>query len=323
MVASLPSVWFEREILLDLRAGVAAEAEILGPASATPDDPYRELPSAVGVVASQHVYDAELMDLAPNLRVIARTGIGFEKVDIVAATKRGIAVTNTPAAPTVSTAEHAITLMLWVAKNVKQSEAELRDGGSNLYARHTGIELDGLTLGVVGYGRIARRVAAVAASMGMQIAAFDPFLDPGEFGEARRTETLEDLAGASDVLSLHIPLTTDNAGLVNEAFLAAMKPGAILINTARGGLVDLSALEESLESGHLFGVGLDVTDPEPLPPGHRLLHRNDVTITPHVAAGTAATKRRIFKTAFEQVIQVLEGTRPRHLVNPEIWKETM
>jgi phosphoglycerate dehydrogenase-like enzyme len=263
------------------------------------------------------------MDRAPGLRVIARTGIGYEKVDIAAATQRGIAVCNTPDAPTVSTAEHTITLLMMVAKNVKQSEAVLRRGGSDFYARHTGLDLHGLTLGLVGYGRIARRVAGIASGMGMRIAAFDPYLEPGEFGDARRTETIEELAATSDALSLHIPHTPENAGLVDSSLLSAMKPGAILINTARGGLVDLAALEGSLESGHLFGAGLDVTDPEPLPPDHPLLHRNDVVVTPHVAAGTAGAKQRIFRTAFEQVMAVLRGTRPVHLVNPEIWKETM
>jgi len=319
LVASRPLVWFEREVLPDLRAGVAARAVILGPASATPDDPYAELPMAIGIVASQHDYSGELMDLAPTLKVIARTGIGYDKVDVDAATKRGIAVCNTPDAPTISTAEHAITLMMMVAKNVKRSEAELKDGGSDFYARHVGIELEGLTLGLVGYGRIARRVAVIARGLGMNIAAFDPYLDSTAFTATTRCFTLEQLAGTSDVLSLHVPLTEDNAGIIGKDLLAAMKPGSILINTARGGLVDLAALGEILDAGRLFGAGLDVTDPEPLPPDHPLLHRLDVVVTPHVAAGTAGAKRRIFDSAFNQVLQAINGTRPPHLVNPDVW----
>ncbi len=319
MVASRLSVWFEREILVDLRPGVAARATILGPASATPDDPYRGLPAAAGIVASQHIYSGELMDLAPGLRVISRTGIGYEKVDVAAATERGIAVCNTPDAPTVSTAEHTIALLLMVAKNIKQSESELKGGGSDFYSRHVGIELEGLTLGLVGYGRIARWVAGFARAFGMRIAAFDPYLGTDAFADATRCDTLEQLAASADVLSLHIPLTTDNANVIDNDLLSAMKPGSILINTARGGLVDLAALEGSLESGHVFGAGLDVTNPEPLPPDHPLLKRLDVVITPHVAAGTAGAKRKIFNTAFEQVMQVLDGTRPQHLVNPQVW----
>ncbi len=314
---SKPSVWFEREILPDMYSAVAARAEILGPATVFPDDPYRELVGARGIVASQHVYTGDLMDLSPELKVISRTGIGYDKVDVAAATQRGIAVCNAPDAPTISTAEHAITLMLVVAKNVKKSEAEIRGGGSDFYARHTGIELEGLTLGLVGYGRIARRVATIARGFGMVIATYDPFLET--IDDATRHDSLESLAATSDVLSLHIPLTSDSAGLIDKDLLAAMKPGAILVNTARGRLVDLAALEGSLESGHIFGAGLDVTDPEPLPPEHPLLARSDVVVTPHVAAGTAGAKRRIFKTALDQVMQVLDGTRPQHLVNPEVW----
>jgi phosphoglycerate dehydrogenase-like enzyme len=320
VVTTLPLVWFEREILADMRAMVAERVTVLGPASATPSEPYAALTEAAGIVASQHVYDAALMDLAPQLKVIARTGIGYDKVDVAAATARGIAVCNTPDAPTISTAEHAVTLMLMVAKNVKRSEAELRAGGSDLYARHMGIELYGLRLGLVGYGRIARRVAAIAGGLGMDVAAYDPYLGDEVFGTTIRVDTLDDLVASCDVVSLHVPLTGDNAGLVGTDLLGQMKPGAILINTARGGLVDPVALEAALETGRIFGAGLDVTDPEPLPPDHPLLHRVDVVVTPHVAAGTAGAKRRIFTTAFEQVVTALNGERPPHLVNPEVWR---
>lgn len=315
-----PEVWFEREILPDLVRTVAAQASILGPAGATPDHPYEALPGASGIVASQHVYDAALMDLAPNLRVISRTGIGYEKVDVAAATARGIAVCNAPDGPTISTAEHTIALMMMVAKNVKQSESELRGGGSDFYARHVGIELDGGTLGLVGLGRIARRVASIALALNMRVTAYDPFLDAMAFPPAiRRVETIDGLVAGADVVSIHVPLTESNAGLFGADLLQLMKPGSILINTARGGLVDLAALADALNSERLFGAGLDVTDPEPLPPDHPMLARDDVVITPHVAAGTAGAKRRIFNSAFDQVIDVLKGHRPQNLVNPDVW----
>lgn len=320
MGGSKPEVWFEREILRDLVGEVAAVATVRGPATTDPNDPYRELPLAQGIVASQHVYDAALMDRSPQCRVISRTGIGYEKVDLAAATERGIAVCNAPDGPTVSTAEHAIALMMMVAKNIKRSEKELRGGGADFYARHTGIELEGLTIGLVGYGRIARNVAHIAAAIGMTVSAYDPYLDSVAFAETARVESLDELVAVADVVSIHVPLTAENQGLFDAARLATMKPGSILINTARGGLVDLDALEAALDRGHLFGAGLDVTEPEPLPPGHPLLARTDVVVTPHVAAGTAGAKRRIFRSAFEQVMQVLNGIRPQHLVNPEVWK---
>ncbi|GBD84327.1 D-3-phosphoglycerate dehydrogenase [bacterium BMS3Abin02] len=315
-----PHVWFEREILSDLVEEVAAVARILGPASATPDDPYEALPQAVGIVASVHRYDAALMERAPDLRVISRTGSGYDKVDLGAATARGIVVCNAPEGPVISTAEHAVTLMMMVAKNVKRSEAELRAGGSDIYARHVGIELDGRTLGLVGFGRIARRVAEIAAGLNMKVAAFDPYVESADFpASVTRYSGLEDLVGSSDVVSIHVPLTAETSGLFGAELLGAMKPGSILVNTARGALVDLPALADALDSGRLFGAGLDVTDPEPLPPDHPLPARTDVVVTPHVSAGTAGAKCRIFKVAFEQVMQVLGGHRPRHVVNPEVW----
>lgn len=320
MGGSKPEVWFEREILPDLVEFVAAEASILGPASATPADQYSALPRAKGIVSSVHHYDGALMDRAPQLRVIARTGIGYDKVDVAAATARGIAVCNTPDGPTVSTAEHAVTLLMMVAKNVKRSEAELRGGGTDFYARHVGIELDGLTIGLVGFGRIARNVATIVGGLNMNVAAHDPYLEPAAFPPGvTRCETIEDLLARSDVVSIHIPLTDENAGLFDSAVIDSMKPGSILINTARGALVDDVALLSALDSGRLFGAGLDVTDPEPLPPDHPLLARTDVVVTPHVAAGTAGAKRRIFRSAFAQVMQVLNGQRPPNLVNPEVW----
>lgn len=320
MGVSKRPVWFEREILPDLVEAVAARASILGPASATPDDPYRTLPQAEGIVASVHIYDAALMDRVPGLRVISRTGIGFEKVDLVAATARGIVVCNAPEGPTVSTAEHAVTLMMMVAKNVKRSEAELRGGGSDFYARHEGIELEGGTLGLVGFGRIARTVVGIADGLRMKSIAYDPYLSLADFpATVTRYESLTDLVRSSDVVSIHVPLTPESSGLFGAALLGAMKPGSILINTSRGGLVDLAALAAVLDSGRLFGAGLDVTDPEPLPPDHPLLARDDVVVTPHVAAGTAGARRRIFASAFDQVIQVLLGRRPLHMVNPDVW----
>lgn len=154
----------------------------------------------------------------------------------------------------------------------------------------------------------------------MHVAVYDPYLDQDAFpSDVTRYETIEDLVSSADAVSIHVPLTPDSQGLFSSDLMGLMKSGAILVNTARGGLVDLEALEGALDSGHLFGAGLDVTEPEPLPPDHPLLARNDVVITPHVAAGTAGAKRRIFESAFEQVVQVLSGQRPPNLVNPEVW----
>lgn len=320
MTVELHRVWFERPILPELAAEVASRVTMLGPA--TDDDPFAGLAAAAGVLAGTSRCDAGFMDRAPGLRVIARTGIGVDAVDLAEATRRGIAVTNTPDGPTVSTAEHAVTLMLMVAKNVKRAESAHRAGVSNAYfVRHEAIELDGKILGLVGFGRIARRVARIAEGIGMQVTAYDPFLPASSFpAGATRVETLEQLLGAADVVSVHVPLTDASRGMFGAEQFGLMKRGVVFVNTARGGLVDTDALLAALESGHLFGAGLDVTAPEPLPPGHPLLERDDVVATPHLASGTADGKARMFRSAFEQALQVLDGQRPDHLVNPEVWE---
>ena len=317
-VSQLPRLWFERAVPSGLEAEVAARVAVLGPPTA--DDPYAGLATASGALASAYRYDAALMDRAPGLRVIARTGIGYDAVDVAEATRRGIAVCNTPDGPTVSTAEHAVTLILTVAKGVKRSEAELNAGVGDYYARHRAIELDGKTLGLVGFGRIARRVARACLALGMRVTAFDPYLAAEAFGQdVARAATLRDLLAAADVVSLHVPLTAESRGLIGAPELESMKPGAILVNSARGGLVDGAALLAALESGHLAGAGLDVTEPEPLPVGHPLLGRADVVVTPHIASATTEARIRIFRAALDQAVAVLEGRRPEHLVNPEVW----
>ena len=312
-------VWFERAILPDLVPYVAERAVVLGPA--TEADPQAGFADAHGVVAGVAAYDGSLMDRASSLRVIARTGIGVDTVDVAAATTRGIAVCNAPDAPTVSTAEHTIALILAAAKNLKHAESGLKTGHTGLYASHVAMELDGKTLGLAGYGRIAQRVASAAHGLGMRIIAFDPYLDDAAFGGATRVADLTALLQAADVVSVHIPLTPDTARSFGQDEFAAMKSGSIFVNTARGGLVDHDALLGAVDSGKLLGVGLDVTDPEPLPAGHPLLHRESVVVTPHVASGTHDGKRRLFRSAFDQVIQLLDGQRPPHLVNPEVWKQ--
>ncbi len=313
-----PPVWFERAVLPAAVDDVAALADALGPPDASADDPYRDLKSALGAVVSTHVYNAAVMDRGPRLLVIARTGIGYDRVDLAAATERGIAVCNTPDGPTVSTAEHAVALMAAGAKGLKASEAKLRAGGTDdFYAGHRAVELDGKTLGVIGFGRIARRVAAIATAFGMSVKAYDPFLPDEAFAGVTRAADLHAALDA-DVVSVHVPLNEHTHRLIDAAALAAMRPGSVFVNTARGGLVDQDALLAALESGHLLAAGLDVTEPEPLPSGHPLLDRDDVIVTPHVASGTPESKERIFRTAFRQVLQVIGGEEPDHLVNPEV-----
>jgi phosphoglycerate dehydrogenase-like enzyme len=318
MTSGLPEVWFERPPLNEFAAEVAAACSVLEPSA---DDPDAGLEAALAVIAGPRTYDAVVMDRAPHLRVIARTGIGYDGVDVAAATYRGIAVCNTPDAPTISTAEHAIGLILAVAKNVPGAQAALRDSAPGYFARHQGIELDGKSLGLVGFGRIARHVARIADGLGMRVSFVDPFVDPTTVPAGiTRIASLEALLAAADVVSVHVPLTPSTRGMFGTAQFEAMQPGAVFVNTARGGLVDNDALISALESGHLFGAGLDVTSPEPLPADHPLLGRDDVLVTPHIASATREGKARMFQVAFAQAMAVIEGRRPEHLVNPEVWE---
>ena len=315
----LPPVWFERPVLPSLAASVQRACSVLGPGTA--EDRYAGIEHAVGAVVGASPYDGPVMDRAPGLRVIARTGIGYDAVDVAAATARGIAVCNTPDGPTISTAEHALTLMLMVAKRVKPAEASLTTGTTaGYYARHEGIELAGKVLGLIGCGRIARRVGAMAAGIGMRVVAFDPYLDTMPEG-IDRADALDDVLAIADVVSVHVPLTDASRAMFDQARFAAMKPGAVFINTARGGLVDQDALLAALDQRRLAGAGLDVTDPEPLPADHPLLGRDDVVVTPHIASATADGKVRILEAAIDQALAVIRGERPAHLVNPEVWDQ--
>jgi len=309
-------LWFERGLPPELGHEIEGRAMALAPGPA--GDPLATAGDADGIVASSLLdYGADAFDRAPRLRVIARTGIGIDRIDVPEATRRGIVVCNAPDGPTLSTAEHTIALLLAVTKRLKPAESRLRAGFADSFAAHDAIELQGRTIGLVGFGRIGRRVAALARGIGMEPVAFDPVAEiPPD--EAASAASLEDLLGSSDVVSLHLPLSPGTRHLIDRTALEAMRPGAFLLNAARGGLIDHDALLEALERGRLGGAGLDVTEPEPLPPDHPLLARDDVVVTPHVAAATREGKRRLTVTAIREALAVLEGEGPRHPVNPEV-----
>ncbi len=292
------------------------------------DDQYRivgpgdeSLPEAHAAIVGGVRWDATRFELAPRLRVLSRTGIGVDAVDLDEATARGVMVTNTPDGPTVSTAEHAVALLFSVAKTLTEHQQRLRDAVGDYGGRSTAIELDGLTLGLLAYGRIARRVARIARAVGMTVIAYDPFVASDRLPNKDRAVELVDfdsLLARSDVLSLHAPLTPQSHRLFDATVFDSCKPGVILINAARGGLVDHDALVDALDTGKVGAAGLDVTDPEPLDPGHTLLHRSNVVVTPHIASSTVVGRQRMLSMAIEQAITVIDGGRPTCLVNPEV-----
>jgi D-3-phosphoglycerate dehydrogenase len=271
--------------------------------------------SAVGIIAGSTRWDGQRFDLVPSARVLSRSGIGYDSVDVAAATARGIVVCIAADAPTVSTAEHAVALVLAAAKRLVPNQLRLRAGGGDYFVANDAIELAGRTLGLVGYGRIARRVGRALAALDMDVVACDPYLTDG--GEVELVP-LVDLLPRADVISVHAPLTDETRGLFDAAAFAAMRPGVVFVNSARGGLVDQHALLAALDSGQVGAAALDVTDPEPLPVDHPLLHRDDVLVTPHIASSTDAGKLRLYEHAIDNALAVLAGRTPPHVVNPEV-----
>ncbi len=315
-------VWSERAILADCVPLLAGVAEPIGPGAATPDDFLSAFPRADCVLAGGMHYDGPTMDRAPNLRVISRMGIGYENVDVRAASARGIAVTYTPDGPTIATAEHAVALILALAKDLKKAADDLvHNPNPDHYARHSAVEIFGSRIGLVGLGRIGSRAATILLAAGARVVAFDPHVDEDRVTAlgAERAESLDSLLGSCDIVSLHLPLSPSTRHLIGSAALARMKAGSILVNVSRGGLVDEEALIEALDSGHIRGAGLDVTDPEPAAPENPLLHRNDVIVTPHVGSASAAGKRRILSMAIDNIRKVVNGVQPQHLLNPDAW----
>ncbi len=251
--------------------------------------------------------DASLLARAPKLRVIANCAVGYDNVDVAAATAAGIAVTNTPDVLTEATAEFTLALMFAAARRLPEGEALVRSGqwpGWRL-DQLLGVQLAGKTLGIVGMGRIGRAVAARAQALGMRVIS----IEAGEEPDA--------LFATADVVSLHCPLTPETRGLVDAERLARMKPSAILVNTARGGCVDERAVAAALRSGRLFAAALDVFAHEPaIAP--ELLAAPRVVLAPHLGSATTEARTQMAQLCANAVIDVFAGRRPTNLVNPEV-----
>jgi D-3-phosphoglycerate dehydrogenase len=243
------------------------------------------------IVRSATTVDAEALAVAPRLKVVARAGVGLDNVDVPAATARGVMVVNAPQSNIVSAAEHAIALLLSVARRVPQAHASLI-AGQWKRSQFTGVELTGKTLGLLGLGRIGALVAARLSAFGMTVQAYDPYVTAARAAQMGVTlASLETVLSTSDVISVHLPKTPETLGLVGKDELATCKKGAILINAARGGLVDETALAEALHSGHLGGAGIDVYVKEPTT-SSPLFDAPNVVVTPHLGASTEEAQEK-------------------------------
>jgi D-3-phosphoglycerate dehydrogenase / 2-oxoglutarate reductase len=275
------------------------------------------------VIRSATKLTADVLGRADRLKVIGRAGVGVDNVDVDAATRRGIVVANAPESTVVSAAEHAVGLLVALARHIPQAHASLKLGRWER-GSYGGIELEGKTLGVLGFGRIGQQVARRAVGLGMRVVAHDPFVSRERYRElgVERAESADGVLAEADFLTLHLPLSDDTRGTIDAAALKGMRAGSRLINAARGELVDEEALLEALQSGHLAGAALDVFSAEPY--SGPLLELDNVVVTPHLAASTEEAQDRAGVIVAEQVAAALEGGLVTNAVNiPAIGREDL
>jgi phosphoglycerate dehydrogenase-like enzyme len=266
---------------------------------------------AVAAIADADPFDATVMRRAPRLRVIARTGVGLDSVDLEAATEAGIAVTTTPNVNHETVADHALALILATVRRIVEQDAAVRAGGWRTFGEGGAWQLHGATVGIVGYGAIGRAVGRRLAGFGVELLAHDPVVDEADVPLL----ALDELLPRADIVTIHSPLTPDTRGLFDAKRIASMKLGAILVNTARGPIVDEDALAAALERGHLRAAGLDVFEVEP-PRGRRILGAPGVTLSPHHAGISDVSNLAMSRMAVASVLGVLNGGDTRRVVNP-------
>jgi D-3-phosphoglycerate dehydrogenase len=238
------------------------------------------------IVRSATRVDAALLDGAPDLKVVARAGVGVDNIDVVAASQRGVAVMNAPGGNTISAAELTMALLLAVARRVTVADRSIRQGRWERSSLR-GVELRGKTLGVIGAGRIGWEVAQRCRAFAMDIIVYDPYLPAERVDELHpHLVSLDGLIENADVITLHVPLNAETRGLIGEETLARMKKGAFVLNVSRGGVVDETALAKALRNGRIAGAGLDVYEHEPLSPDSPLLDAPNLVLTPHLGAST-------------------------------------
>ena len=292
-----------------------------GPAAVT----YQQVQHTVDAVLLRgEVFDREKIANSPRLKIIARHGVGFDNVDLDAASDADVWVTTTPGRNSRAVAEHVFALTLALARKIPTAAGRTRTGSwSESKAELTGFELHGRTLGLLGLGSIGSLVLQIARGFGMRVLVTDPVLDSAQVAalDARKVE-LDDLLAGSDVLSLHLPLTPTTRHIIDAAALAALRPGAVLVNTSRGGLVDEAALVDALRSGHLAGAALDVLEAEAVDMKNPLPHNavpidalDNLIVTPHVAGQTEESLREVGRAALACIRQALAGDVPDNHLN--------
>ena len=263
---------------------------------------------------------ADVIMAAKKLKIIGKHGVGYDNIDIQAATASGVIVTNTPLANSTSVAEHALALLLAVARRIGETERDLNRGAMRTQKLYQGMELSGKVMGVIGLGSAGLRLARMTGQgLSMRVLGFDPYKVPWPDGIEHCTD-LDPLLRQADFISIHVPLTKETTSLIGKEALPKMKPTAILVNTARGGIVDEAAVAEAVTAGRLAGAGLDVVVDEPLKPSHPLNGVPNIILTPHMAGVTEEAMMRMAQDSAEDILRVLRGERPKFPVNRELLK---
>ena len=276
------------------------------------------------IVRSETKVTPKIIEAGKNLKIIGRAGVGVDNVDLPTATKNGVIVVNSPEGNTVAAAEHSFAMLLSMARQIPQAYSKLKSG---VWDKKTfkGVEVLNKTLGVVGLGKIGRRVASYAIGMGMNVVVFDPYVTE-EYAKSIGVElkTLEDLVKISDFITLHIPKTKETANLINADMIAKMKKGVRIVNVARGGIINEQDLYDALKSGHVAAAALDVFEKEPTPSDNPLLTLDNIVVTPHLGASTVEAQVNVAVDVVEQIIEVLKGGSARSAVNiPSMKPETL
>lgn len=311
-----PSLDIEREVFDE------AGAELLVAETGAEDELVGLAPRADAILTCFQKVTAAVLEAAPHCRTVARYGVGVDNIDVARATELGMVVSNVPDYCVDEVSDHAAALILALTRHVVPFARQVAGGGWDSTAFPPMRRLRGQTLGLVGFGAIARRVATKMRGFGMQVLAYSPGLRDGEpTDEVTAAGSLTEVLARSDVVSLHVPLNDDTRGLIDAEALARMKPSALLVNTARGPLVDTTALAGALASGHLAGAALDVLPHEPPAPDEPLLGMDNVILTPHAAFASLEAVAELQHKAATNVAAVLAGRRPRYVVNPGVYRD--
>ena len=284
------------------------------------DDIIRNAADADGIITSYGDFPRRVFEALPRLKVVSRTGVGYDSIDLQAATDHGVAICTHPGYGTEVVSDHAITLAMDVLRRTNELDADMRRGVWNHHARRPLGQAYGRTFGVVGMGAIGRAVARKAAGLGFKVICTSRSLKPGRrTPEGYDTYELDLLLELADVVSFHCALTPETHHLLNAERLRRMKPGAVVVNTSRGPIIDTIALAQALEAGKLWGAGIDVFESEPLDPTHPILLAPHTVLTPHAAYWSEESGFELRTRTTKAVIDVLSGRKPADCLNPEVF----